>query len=73
MTTGEYIDSLLDEINALRNERDIYESECEHLLKIVFDGIETPSYINPWGIFRYLKAIYPNRYRKKMETFEQTD
>ena len=70
MTTGEYIDTLLDEIQTLKSERDLYESECEHLLKIIFDGIETPSYINPWGVFNYLKAIYPNRYKRKMDSLE---
>lgn len=71
MTTGEYIDTLLDEIQTLKRERDLYESECEHLLKIIFDGIETPSYINPWGVFRYLKAVYPHRYARKMEKFDE--
>lgn len=70
MTTGEYIDTLLDEIQTIKSERDLYESECEHLLKIIFDGIETPSYINPWGVFRYLKAVYPHRYARKMEKFD---
>lgn len=70
MTTGEYIDTLLDEIQTLKTERDLYQSECEHLLKIIFDGIETPSYINPWGVFKYLKAVYPNRYARKMEKFD---
>ena len=70
MTTGEYIDTLLDEIQTLKSERDLYESECEHLLKIIIDGIETPSYINPWGVFNYLKAIYPNRYKRKMDSLE---
>ena len=70
MTTGEYIDALLDEIQTLKSERNLYESESEHLLKIIFDGIETPSYINPWGVFRYLKAVYPHRYARKMEKFD---
>ena len=70
MTTGEYIDSLLDEIETLKRERDLYENECSTILKIVFDAIETPSYINPWGVFNYLKAIYPNRYKRKMDSLE---
>lgn len=70
MTTGEYIDTLLDEIQTIKTERDLYQNECEHLLKIIFDGIETPSYINPWGVFRYLKAVYPHRYARKMEKFD---
>jgi len=70
MTTGEYIDTLLEEIEALKKERDLYESEAERLLKIVFDAIESPSYINPWGVFKYLKAVFPNRYKKKMEQYE---
>lgn len=73
MTTGEYIDTLLDEIQTLKSERDLYQNECEHLLKIIFDGIETPSYINPWGVFNYLKAVYPNRYRRKMESVNAQD
>jgi hypothetical protein len=70
MTTGEYIDTLLCEIDSLRRERDLYESEGATLLKVVFDAIETPSYVNPWGIFNYLKAVYPNRYKRKMDSYE---
>lgn len=70
MTTGEYIDTLLEEIEALKKERDLYESEAERLLKIVFDAIESPSYINPWGVFKYLKAVFPHRYKRKMEEYE---
>ena len=73
MTTGEYIDTLLCEIDSLKRERDLYESEGENILKIIFDSIESPSYINPWGVFKYLKAVYPNRYNKKMEQSEQAD
>ena len=69
MTTGEYIDTLLNEIDTLKRERDLYESEGATILKVVFEGIESPSYINPWGVFKYLEAVYPNRYKKKMETF----
>ena len=70
MTTGEYIDTLLEEIETLKDERDLYQNECEHLLKVLFTAIESPSYINPWGVFNYLNAIYPNRYRRKMESLE---
>ena len=70
MTTGEYIDTLLDEIEALKQERDLYSNECATILKVVFDAIESPSYVNPWGIFNYLKAIYPNRFTTKMESYE---
>lgn len=73
MTTGEYIDTLLCEIDSLKRERDLYESEGANILKIIFDSIESPSYINPWGVFKYLKAVYPNRYNKKMEQYEQAD
>ena len=69
----EYIDSLLEEIETLKRERDLYEHECSSILKIIFEGIESPSYINPWGVFKYLKAIYPNRYNRKMETFNVAD
>ena len=70
MTTGEYIDSLLEELDSVKKERDLYENEAERLLKIVFEAIESPSYINPWGIFKYLKAVFPHRYKNKMETYE---
>lgn len=73
MSTGEYIDSLLDEIEELKRERDLYMNEGGNLLKIVFDAIETPSYINPWGVFKYLKALYPNRFKKKMESLDAYD
>lgn len=70
MTTGEYIDSLLEELDSVKKERDLYENEAERLLKIVFEAIESPSYINPWGIFKYLKAVFPHRYKRKMESYE---
>ncbi len=70
MTTGEYIDTLLEEIDSLKKERDLYESEAERLLKIVFDAIESPSHINPWGVFKYLKAVFPHRFARKMEKFD---
>ena len=73
MSTGEYIDTLLEEIETLKHERDLFESEGATLLKVVTDAIESPSYINPWGVFNYLKAIYPNRYKRKMETFNVED
>lgn len=73
MSTGEYIDSLLDEIEELKRERDLYMNEGGNLLKIVFDSIETQSYINPWGVFKYLKALYPNRFKKKMESLDAYD
>lgn len=73
MSTGEYIDSLLDEIEELKRERDLYMNEGGSLLKIVFDAIETQSYINPWGVFKYLKALYPNRFKKKMESLDAYD
>lgn len=73
MSTGEYIDTLLAEVDRLMKERDLYENEAEHLLKIVLDSIESPSYINPWGVFKYLKAIYPNSFERKMGTFEEAD
>lgn len=73
MSTGEYIDSLLDEIEELKRERDLYMNEGGNLLKVVFDAIETPSYINPWGVFNYLKALYPNRFKKKMESLDAQD
>lgn len=73
MSTGEYIDYLLEEIETLKRERDLFENEGANILKVVTEAIESPSYINPWGIFNYLKAVYPNRYRKKMETFNVAD
>lgn len=66
MTHGEYIDTLLEELDAMKSERDLYEAEAEKLLKIIFSAIESPTYINPWGILEYVKAVYPNRYNKKM-------
>ena len=73
MSTGEYIDTLLEEIETLKRERDLFENEGANILKVVTEAIESPSYINPWGIFNYLKAVYPNRYRRKMETFNVAD
>ena len=69
MSTGEYIDELLDEIISLKMQRDFYETENEHLLKLIFSSIESPSYLNPWGIFKFLESVYPNRWQKKMESF----
>ena len=71
MSTGEYIDSLLEEIETLIRERDLYEHEASTLVKIIFDAIETPSYINPWGIFKFLKAVYPHRFANKMSELDE--
>lgn len=71
MSTGEYIDTLLAEIDRLKTERDLYENEAENLLKVTVEAIESPSYINPWGVFKYLKAVYPNRYKRKMDSFNE--
>lgn len=73
MSTGEYIDTLLAEIDTLKRERDLYENEGATILKVLFQGIESPSYINPWGVFEYLEATYPNRFKRKMETFNVTN
>ena len=73
MSTGEYIDTLLEEIEILKRERDLFENEGATILKVVIDSIESPSYVNPWGIFNYLKAVYPNRFNRKMETFNVED
>lgn len=73
MTIGEYIDSLLEENDTLKNERDLYQNECEHILKVTFTAIELLSYINLWGVFNYLEAIYPNRYKRKMDSFNAQD
>ena len=70
MSTGQYIDTLLAEIDTLKRERDLFENEGATMLKLIFDAIESPSYINPWGILEYLKATYPNRYEKKMRNYE---
>lgn len=58
----------MEDYIALCEEKAITEHELDTLLDMLFDGIMTDSYINPTGIFSYLKAVYPNRYRKKMES-----
>ena len=73
MSTGEYIDTLLEEIDALKAERDLYSNESATMLHVIESAIESPSYVNPWGIFNYLKAVYPNRFNRKMETFNVED
>ena len=57
------------ETDFIETEREnaVLEHELETLLDMLFDGIMTDSYISPQGIFAYLKATYPNRFRKKME------
>ena len=50
-----------------RLESALLESELEKILAILFDSIKTENYIDPFGIMAYLRAIYPNRWHKKME------
>lgn len=54
-------------------EKAIFEHELDTLLNILFDGIMTDSYINPHGVFAYLKAVYPNRFKRKMEQLYAQD
>lgn len=59
---------MFEDYIALCEESAVTEHELDTLLDLLFDGIMTDSYINPNGIFAYLKAVYPNRYAKKMES-----
>ena len=48
------------------------EHERDQLLDLIFNSIETPTYINPFKVYGYLEAVYPNRFRKKMESFNES-
>ena len=56
----------MDEYIELCEQLAITEHERDTLLDILFDSIETESYINPFGIFSYLKAVYPDRFKNRM-------
>ena len=58
---------MMDDYISLVEENAILEHELNTILDIVFDAIETESYINPFGIISYLKAIYPDRYLNKLK------
>lgn len=57
----------MEDYIALIQENAILEKELEQILAILFNSVETDSYISPFGIFAYLKAVYPDRWKKKME------
>lgn len=54
-------------------ENAVLHTELKTVLDLVFDSIETESYINPFGIMSYLKAVYPNRWEKKMRKLYAQD
>lgn len=55
-------------------ENEILERELEIILALLFSSIKTETYIEPFGIMAYLKAVYPNRWEKKMkEIYAQND
>ena len=60
----------MDDYISLCEENAVLEHELNTLLSIIFDSIETESYMNPFGIYSYLKAVYPHRWEKK---FAQRD
>ena len=45
----------IEYMSAVR-ENAILESELKRILDLLFDSIETESYINPHGLMSYLKA-----------------
>lgn len=57
----------MDDYIALIEENAILDHELTTLLDIVFDAVETESYLNPFGIMSYLKAVYPNRWKNKLD------
>lgn len=64
----------MEDYIALCEENAVLESEIETLLNLLIDGIQTDSYINPNGIFAYLKAVYPHRWERRMsELYAQGD
>ena len=62
-----------DYLTAIR-ENAILESELKRILDLLFNSIDTESYINPHGIMSYLKATYPNRWNKRInKLYAQND
>lgn len=62
----------IEYMSAVR-ENAILESELKRILDLLFDSIETESYINPHGLMSYLKAVYPNRWNKRINTLYAQD
>lgn len=56
-----------DDYIATREENAVLESELETLLNLITNAIQTESYMNPFGIMEYMKAVYPNRWDKRMQ------
>ena len=67
MTYGEIIDELEETIHVQEIEKRLVEAERDVLLYLLFDAIETETYINPLGIMAYLKTVYPNRWSHRVE------
>lgn len=64
----------MEDYIAMCEENAVLEKELETLLNLITDAIQTDSYINPHGIFAYLRAVYPNRYENRMkELYAQRD
>lgn len=64
----------VEEYVAKERENAILSTEIKNILNLLFDSIETESYINPFGIMSYLKAIYPTRWENKMrKLYAQND
>lgn len=64
----------VEEYVATERENAILSTELKNVLDLLFDSIETESYINPFGIMSYLKAIYPTRWENKMrKLYAQND
>lgn len=63
----------VEEYVAMERENAILSTELKNVLNLLFDSIETESYINPFGIMSYLKSIYPTRWENKMRKLYAQD
>ena len=65
---------MFEDYIATREENAVLESELETLLNLITNAIQTESYLNPFGIMEYIKAVYPNRWDRRLkEIYAQDD
>lgn len=67
------MDELFENYLATERENAILNNELNKILALLFDAIETESYINPHGIMSYLKAVYPYRWENKIKSLYAQD
>lgn len=61
------LEYLCKELEAAQADAENARRDRDNLLKMVVSSIETESYINPHVLLGYLKVMYPNSYKRRME------